>query len=110
MTEPEKIFWSKVGSRQFYNLKFRRQHAIGNYVVDFYCPEKELIVEIDGDTHAAEIIMEQDKVRERYLKSLGYSIIRYNNRDIINNVEGVFEDLIGKLQITPSSSPSRGGG
>lgn len=109
MTAGEKVFWAKVARRQFNNLKFRRQHAIGNYIVDFYCPEKKLIIEIDGDSHAEELTIQDDRAREDYLESFGYKIIRYQNSDILNSTEGVFEDLIKKLEITPSTSPSRGG-
>lgn len=98
MTSAEKLFWAKVASRQLHNLKFRRQHAIGNYIVDFYCPERKLVIEIDGDTHAEELTMQDDRVREDYLKSLGYKIIRYQNQDILNNLEGVFEDLVKDLR------------
>ena len=107
MTPAEKLFWSKVGGKQFYNLKFRRQHSIGNYIVDFYCPERKLIVEIDGDTHTDQKIMNNDEVRTNYLRSLGYEIIRYTNRDVLKNTEGVVQDLNQRL--TPSNSPSRGG-
>ncbi len=82
-TVAEKIFWTKVARRQFYNLKFRKQHGIGNYIVDFYCPEKKLIIEIDGDTHADEEVIEEDEIRSKYLISLGYKIVRYTNSDII---------------------------
>ncbi len=98
-TEAEKLFWSKVARRQFYNLKFRKQHGIGNYIVDFYCPEKKFIIEIDGDTHADKEVIKEDEVRSKYLVSLGYKIIRYNNSDIMNNIEGVFEDLRLKMEL-----------
>lgn len=109
MTPAEKLFWAKVVANQFYNLKFRRQHAVGNYIVDFYCPEKKLIVEIDGDTHAETLAMANDVSRENYLRSFGYSVVRYNNRDVINNIDGVLEDLFQRIKLTPSNSPSRGG-
>jgi len=99
MTPAEQIFWTKVGGKQFYNLKFRRQHAIGDYVVDFYCPEKKYIIEIDGDTHAEASTMGNDIMRENYLKSLGCQIVRYSNRDIMHNTSGVFDDLIHKLNL-----------
>ena len=94
MIPAEKLFWAKVGDRQLSNLKFRRQHAIGNYIVDFYCPGKKLVIEIDGDTHADPTI---DFERDQYIKSLGYSIVRYQNREVLRNIEGVFEDLVRKL-------------
>jgi len=96
VTPAEKLFWSKVANRQFQNLRFRKQHGIGNYIVDFYCPKLKLIVEIDGDTHATEINVKADKKRAKYLESLGYKVIRYQNRDVLNNTQGVFEDFSEK--------------
>lgn len=95
LTPAERIFWSKVASKQFLNLKFRKQHGIGNYIVDFYSPEKKLIVEIDGDTHALQV--EYDQKRTEYLRSLGYVVIRYNNLDVLKNIQGVFEDLTKRI-------------
>ncbi len=97
LTEAEKLFWSKVANRQFFGLKFRKQQGIAGYIVDFYCPEKKAIIEIDGDTHAIDKGPERDKNRTAYLESLGYKVIRYNNRDVLNNASGVFEDLAQKL-------------
>ena|SRR3989338_5262248 len=99
LTPAEKLFWSKVSNRQFYNLKFRKQHGVANYIVDFYCPEKKLIIEIDGDTHASEKDIENDKKRDKYIASLGYVIIRYHNQDVRKNIEGVFEDLKEKMSL-----------
>lgn len=98
ITPTEKLFWYKVSGKQFYNYKFRRQHGIGKYIVDFYCPAKKLIIEIDGDTHATPQAQVPDRIRTKYLESLGYQLIRYQNRDIINNIEGVFEDLHRRLK------------
>ena len=97
-TPAENMFWVKVANRQFFNLKFRRQHGVGKYIVDFYCSEKKLIIEIDGDSHAIENGLEDDRKRTEYLESFGYHVIRYQNRDIIDNIDGVFEDLTLKLQ------------
>ncbi len=94
MTSAEKLFWSKVAQRQFANLKFRKQHGIGNYIVDFYCPGKKLIIEIDGDSHANS---KTDPIRSDFLAHLGYKILRYNNRDVLYNIEGVFQDLLKNL-------------
>jgi len=96
-TPAEKIFWSKVANRTFQNLKFRKQHGIGPFVVDFYCPEKKIIVEIDGDSHATDTGIENDQERAKYLAGLGYKIVRYQNSDVLNNIDGVFEDLSGRL-------------
>ncbi len=95
MTPAERMLWLKLRGKQFQNLKFRRQHGVGPYIVDFYCPEKSVVIEVDGDVHADEKKQEQDKQREEYLKKLGVKIIRYFNNGIFKNIEGVLEDLKG---------------
>lgn len=86
-----------MAKRGFLNLKFRKQHAAGPYIVDFYCPAKKLVVEIDGDTHSTDVGIKSEKIRTEYIESLGYKILRYQNSDVINNVEGIFEDFNSKL-------------
>src|SRR3989344_2321891 len=109
LTLAEEIFWNQVSKSKFMNLKFRRQHGIGKYIEDFNCPPKKLIIEIDGNSHFTKQGQLRDAERSRYIASLGYRIIRYNNNDIVDNVDGVFQDLENQLKLTPSNSPSRGG-
>ena len=97
MTGPEARLWSKLRARQFQGLKFRRQHGIGPYIVDFYCPEQSLVIEIDGDSHADTDQTVKDEQQEKYLRSLGLHVIRYCNDDIMKNLDGVLEDLAGKI-------------
>ncbi len=104
MTEPEKRLWFRLRSRQLRSLKFHRQHGIGPYIVDFYCPDKGVIIEVDGDTHAAGQQRVRDVQRDRYLRALGLRIIRYTNQEIMRNLEGVLEDLCGKIS-AGSTSP-----
>lgn len=101
----EKLFWYQVRNRQFNNLKFRRQHTIGNYIVDFYCAELKLIIEVDGDSHSRFQTIIYDTVRSEYFVSLGYTIIRYQNRDIRNNIQGVLYNLTNQLGINPPLTP-----
>lgn len=98
------MLWAKLRLNQIYGLKFRRQHGIGSYIVDFYCPERRLIIEVDGDVHAAEIQRTKDLNRENYLKSLGLQVVRYTNDEVINNLDGVLEDLSRRL-FRDSTSP-----
>ncbi len=107
MTGPEARLWSRLRARQFQGLKFRRQHGIGPYIVDFYCPEQSLVIEVDGDSHAgAEQIM-KDKQREQYLRSRGLRVIRYINDDVVKNLDGVLEDLSAKVSLgSPPPNPS----
>ncbi|MBX7149162.1 endonuclease domain-containing protein [bacterium] len=112
MTPAENCLWLKLRIKQFNNLKFRRQHGIGPYIVDFYCPEKSLVIEIDGDVHGLEDQVVKDNFREEYLKKLGLRIIRYCNDDVLNNIDGVMEDLYQKviLEELPPVVPLTKGG
>lgn len=73
--------------------KFRRQYSIGQFVVDFCCPELKLIIEIDGETHYNEAIYIKDQKRQQYLESLGFTVKRYLAEDVIKNAEAVHNDL-----------------
>jgi DNA-3-methyladenine glycosylase len=106
-TRAEQLLWAKLRGNQIHGLTFRRQHGIGSYIVDFFCPERNLIIEIDGDVHAIETQQTKDRLREEYLKSLGLEIIRYTNDEMLNNVTGVLEDLFSRIpEISTSPSPS----
>lgn len=74
-------------------FRFCRQHGIGNYIVDFYCAELKLVIEVDGDSHAEPEIYAQDQIRDRYLRGLGFIIIRYSSYEVVNSLEGVVLDL-----------------
>ena len=82
MTEAEKVLWSKLRRRQLNNRKFRRQHGIGPYVVDFYCTSEKLIVEVDGGVHLNPEQIKKDEKRSRYFKANGYRVIRFSNNEI----------------------------
>ena len=98
MTGPETQLWSKLRARQLQVLKFCRQHGIGPYIVDFYCPEQSLVIEEDGDSHADADQIVRDQLRDTYFRSLGLRVIRYFNNDIVKNLAGVLEDLTEKLR------------
>jgi len=93
MTEQEQKLWNIIRNRQFYNYRFLRQYRIGNYIVDFICRSKKIIVEVDGGQHNFDKNIEYDNNRTEYLKSKGYKIIRFWNNDIDNNISGVYEKL-----------------
>jgi very-short-patch-repair endonuclease len=93
----ENLLWQKVlRSRQFLGHKFHRQKPIGPYVVDFYCAELKLVIEVDGDSHADQ--PDYDAQRTAFLESHGLRVLRYANRDILNNLPGVFEHLQTQLE------------
>jgi len=91
-TKAERLLWFKIRNNQL-SYKFRRQHGIGKYVVDFYCPELKLVIEIDGGIHFEERNIAKDKQREEYFKKIGLKTIRYTNLDIIHNIDNVLVDL-----------------
>jgi len=93
----EKLLWSRLRNKQQI-YKFRRQHGIGKYIVDFYCPKLKLIIEIDGATHAIEREIKNDKIREDYLKKLGLVIKRYTNTEIKFYLDNVVEDIFEKCE------------
>ena len=86
-TAPERILWSALRSRSLDGLKFRRQHPIEPYIVDFYCAEVQLIVELDGESHNGR--EDYDRQRSEYLGRLGFRVIRVSNDDVLHNLEGV---------------------
>jgi very-short-patch-repair endonuclease len=88
MTETEKKLWKYLKNEQL-GIKFRRQHSIGHYIADFYCPEKKMVIEIDGSQHYTEDGLEYDKIREEYMTALGIKTIRFSNSDVTTNIEGI---------------------
>lgn len=82
-TGAESLLWTHLRNRQLNNLKFRRQHPIGNYIVDFYCVEAKVVVEIDGDTHLDRI--DYDQTRTEWLERQGLRVIRFSNMDVYDN-------------------------
>lgn len=101
-TDAEKLVWAKLRNRQLSNLKFRRQHSVPPYIVDFYCEDRLLIIELDGGQHNEEV----DKRRTDFLAQKGYRVLRYWNNDVLANIEGVMEDLMNKINSTLSNHPS----
>ncbi len=108
-TPQEQKLWQYLRKSQFANLKFRRQHPIGNYIVDFVSFDARLIIELDGGQHSE--TMEYDKHRDAFLHSQDFKVIRIWNNDIDKNIEGVLEFVEQSLQNpTPKPPPARGGG
>jgi len=96
MTEAEEILWERIRAKSF-GIKFRRQmpFVFGEYkyVVDFYCASKKLIIEIDGSIHHKKEVKENDIFREDLFKVNGYTVLRFNNHDVINNIDIVLEKI-----------------
>ena len=92
-TDAETALWYKLCNRQLDGVKFRRQQQIGNYIVDFVCFEKRVIIEIDGGQHNEASYEEKDKRRTHSLEQKGYRVLRYWDNDVLQNIEGVLEHI-----------------
>jgi very-short-patch-repair endonuclease len=90
-TDSENVLWQELRGHKLNRLKFRRQHSIDKFVVDFYCREKKLIIEVDGDVH--DFQKENDIIRQEFLEEIGYAVLRIKNEDIINDLKKVLEKI-----------------
>ncbi len=104
-TPAENKLWFYLRDKRFEKLKFRRQHGVGPYIVDYYCPQKSLVIEIDGDIHAHPDQIKKDEQRTDYLNKRGLQVLRYNNEDLLKNLEGVLEDLRNHMLLRSSTAP-----
>jgi len=91
-TKGERLLWWKLKNNQL-GVRFRRQYGIGNYIVDFYCPALNLVIELDGITHDSKI--DYDINRQRYLESKGVVVLRFTEENVRRNLEGVVGDIVG---------------
>ena len=89
LTPAEATLWNELKGSKLADRKFRRQHSIGNYIVDFYCPSEKLIVELDGEVHNDAMQSAYDYDRDESLKALGNRIIRFENKLVFKDMEGV---------------------
>jgi len=97
MTPQEYKLWQYLRKRSINNYRFRRQFPIKNYIVDFICREKKLIIEIDGSQHNEEKNIQYDSERTLFFEEHGYKVLRFWNKDIDNNIEGVYEEIMKYL-------------
>lgn len=92
-TDVERKLWYALRNRQFHGYKFRRQQPIGPYIVDFVCFESHLVVELDGDQHGSDDVIAYDQARTRFLEKDGFQVLRFFNREINANLDGVLEAI-----------------
>ena len=97
-TDTEKYLWKYLRGRQLEGFKFRRQHPIGKYIVDFINIERKIIIEVDGGQHLEN---KKDKLRDKWLKEQGYEVLRFWDNEVLTNVEGVLEVIKEKI-LSPS--------
>jgi len=105
-TDAERKFWSVLRNRQLSGVKFRRQFSIGSYILDFYSPECKLAIEADGGQHYYDDPgKKRDELRAKELSDLGVQILRFSDRDILNDLEGVccaIQEALGDKKAAPS--------
>ena len=96
LTPAEAILWKNLQRSQLEGMKFRRQHSIGKYVVDFYCPECKLAIELDGEGHFNSFKAEYDARRTAYLNRHNVQVLRIENRAVFDNLQAVLEIIRGQ--------------
>jgi very-short-patch-repair endonuclease len=97
MTPAEKVLWKRLRKRQVNGFKFRRQHPLKEFVVDFFCYDAMLVIEVDGEIHDADYQNERDIQRTHILKKLGIKEIRFKNEEVMNNLEVVIKTIESEL-------------
>ncbi len=108
-TSAEIRFWRLIWPLRHAGHHFRKQVALGPYVVDFACHAARLVIEVDGDTHYSDTALVADQGRDAYLRSRGYRVLRFTNAEVMSNGEGVFQVVQTALAETTPSLPSRKG-
>jgi very-short-patch-repair endonuclease len=100
-TSSEAALWDILKSKQLDGRKFRRQYSIGSYIVDFCCPSEKLIIELDGDPHGEYHKIQKDENRDKYLESLGFTVLRFENRFVFQEPEylkGEIRKIFNKIK------------
>ena len=92
-TPAEQLVWQRLRDRQVENCKFRRQYGVDAFVLDFYCPELRLAIEIDGDSHNSEAAVAYDLARQRTIEALGIQFLRFTNREVSGQLDTVIEQI-----------------
>jgi very-short-patch-repair endonuclease len=98
LTPAEALLWASLRKSQLDGKKFRRQHSIGSYIVDFYCPECRVIVELDGAGYTGMLNVERDDNRTKFLEKFGIEVLRFENKEVFENRERVVEAIRAVLR------------
>lgn len=109
MTPQEARLWARLRRKQLYGIRFRRQNPMDRFILDFFCYSHQLVIEIDGGHHAQPDQQAYDRARTEWLASHGLQVIRFTNRDIDTDIEGVLGEIARQCGIDEESTPQRGG-
>ena len=93
MTDAENMLWLKLRRKQLKGHQFYRQKIIGKYIVDFYCPKANLVIELDGGQHYSENGKTKDRIRDEVLVEMGIKVLRFSDRDVFEDIGGVMEGI-----------------
>jgi very-short-patch-repair endonuclease len=97
MTDAEQYLWAKLRMKQT-GCHFYRQKPVGDYIVDFFCARAKLVIEVDGSQHLSDEMLEYDRIRDEYMSSLGLRVLRFNNNDVLTNIDGVVERIMENME------------
>ncbi|QGX40368.1 endonuclease domain-containing protein [Permianibacter aggregans] len=102
--EPEHQLWQRLRGSQL-GVKFRRQHGIGPFIVDFYCSAHQLVIEVDGVTHETMASQKADTGRDQFMRSLGIKVLRFSNQQVMTEVDGVVQAILDEISIEKLTPP-----
>ena len=106
-TDAEKLLWSRLRRRQIEGIQFYRQRPIGKYVVDFYAPTANLVIEVDGGQHYETAQRKLDVVRDEYLRSIGLRVLRFSNLDVLRELDNVLAVILRAIHESTLVNPPR---
>lgn len=106
MTDAEQLLWSRLRRKQLNGVQFYRQKPLGPYIVDFFAPSAGLVVEVDGSQHAGADHLERDRVRDQCLADEGLLVLRFNNRQVLLEIDSVLERIAKKVLRRMKSPPA----
>jgi very-short-patch-repair endonuclease len=97
LTPAEKLLWEELKRKEIFRVRFKRQHPIDIFIVDFYCHKYKLAIEVDGDIHLKEEVREYDDGRSHDIEKLGIKILRFTNKEVIENIEMVKQRILNEI-------------
>jgi very-short-patch-repair endonuclease len=98
-TDVETLIWTKLRARQFEGYEFRRQHEVGPFIVDFYCPKRRLAIELDGGQQFDPVIADHDRRRTAFLRGCGVAVLRFTNDEVFCETAAVLEVIASRLKV-----------
>jgi very-short-patch-repair endonuclease len=105
LTPQEAKLWGRLRRKQLYGIKFRRQHPMDRFILDFFCYQHKLVVEVDGGQHSEPVQHAYDQARTEWLEGRGLRVIRFTNGDIDTNIDGVLSEIARWCGVEEESSP-----